>query len=885
VLTLQSNAATSEYTDAGTGTCGTAASTPAATVCTVDVKFTPAAAGIREGSATTNSATGPLASEPLIGIGSASKLTIDPATTTNLGSSILPLGVSTDELGNVYLSDGTGQQVLRTTISGGSPSPVITGLSKPTATATDAFGNLYVADATSNSIVMRTPSGTTSTVVSGLNAPQGLAPAPLGGVYVADTGNNRILLYSMLAGTFTNFSVYPLTLSSPTGLAVDEAGNLFIVDSGNQRVVELPAADSPKVVTLSQGIVPAAIAIDAAGSLYVADSASGTVQQLAPSGAATTLTSGLTSVVGLAADASGNVFLADTSRTSATALNRSQSSATLASTTVGDTSLPATFTLSNAGNASLTLGTPLFMETGSTAVFPAGTPASCTASLTLASTNTCTQSFVFQPTATGTQTVMATFTPTAGSSVVANLSAAGNNLIHTSLTPTQTTPASGNVNYGQALTYTVTLIPQSNAGNAPTGTIVLNVDGKQTASMTVSSNPYTFNLNLPVGLHAVSAAYSGDADYGSSNASTSITVNKAVTTITSSYQQTATGITLNATVVAATTGQFSFTGNVDFYIDGNIVNTFPVGNGNVGTSVVLQDGSHTFYAAYNGDGNYAASSSTAQTLTLARTVTATSLTVTLSAAGTGLTFSAQVKPASGTAIPTGSVVFTNGTKILGTATLSASGLATITTTTTAYSSLSFSASYSGDGFFQPSVGSDAGFYAVPPAAAVGVPDGTQVITNISIVPVNGYTGTLTPSCSNLPANAQCRFLPTTVTLAGATSTVLQVELFAGVNPSVGMQRSLPLIPGSRVALALLLAAPFLYRSRRKLRSRVLPLILVMVGAFLLPLGLTGCGNSLKIPAATNAVYSTLAGTYPVTLNLTDTNGLKRSAVINITVTQ
>lgn len=882
-FTTESNTGTSEYTDAGGGTCAlTPSTTPAAMVCTNNVAFTPAAAGLREGSITIGTATGPVVTEALTGVGSLPQLTIDPATITQLGAGIKPLGVSADELGNVYLSDGTGKQVLRTTIAGGATTAVITGLTKPAATATDSFGNLYVADAGSNSVIIRNTAGATSTAVAGLNAPQGLAADVLGNVYIADTGNNRLLLYSGITKQTSVVSVYPLLLSAPTALAVDSAGDLYILDSGNQRIIEYPTENSPVVITLPTGVVPSAIAVDAAGTLYVTDSTTASLLQIAPSGTSATLLTSLGSITGIATDSLGDVYLADSTLASVTALNRSVSSATLAKTNIGNTSLPATFTLSNDGNIALTFATPEFTQNGSAAAFPGSTPATCSAGLTLAPSATCTQSFVFQPTVTGPQSSTATFSTTAGGSVKANLSGTAVNLVRTTLTLTQTVPASGNANYGQTVTYTVTLTPQSINNAQPTGTITLNVDGTQVASQPVGANPYTFQLNLPVGIHTIAAAYNGDANYAGSNASASIGVDKAVTTTTASYQQISSGIIFNAVVKSATTGALPATGNIVFYVDGTALSTVPFGNGTVSSSVILQDGSHTFYAAYTGDANYAASSSAPQTFTLSRTATTTTLTIVISPAGNGLTLTAAVKPATGTGVPSGTVVFKNGANTIGTVAVSSTGTAVLTTVSTAYSSTTFSASYSGDGLFQPSVGSNGGFYGVPPLTAVGVPNGGQTVTNVSIVPVNGYTGTVTPTCSNLPANFVCRFLPTTVTLGGGVSSVLQVELFAGINPTVGTAQSYLRTSSSRVALALLLLLPaFAGRKRR----RMLPVLMLAVAFVLVPLGLAGCGKQLKTPAETNNTYATPAGTYSITLTLTDASGASRNATINVTVTQ
>ena len=76
------------------------------------------------------------------------------------------------------------------------------------------------------------------------------------------------------------------------------------------------------------------------------------------------------------------------------------------------------------------------------------------------------------------------------------------------------------------------------------------------------------------------------------------------------------------------------------------------------------------------------------------------------------------------------------------------------------------------------------FVVAAPTAALDVPQHGQALESITVSSINGYTGTLTSACTNLPVNAICRFQPTTVSLAANASNTLTVQVFAGVNPSV-----------------------------------------------------------------------------------------------------
>jgi hypothetical protein len=877
--TVQGSAAT-DFSDAGGDTCALNTTLATATTCVDYVKFAPTSVGSRFGSFTVSSATGTIATQSVSGVGSAPIFTIDPGTAVSLGSGIQPLGVSADQLGNVYLSDGTGKQVLRTTITGGTPTIVLSNLGSPRQSTTDGFGNFYVADAVNNTIVEHTAAGATITFGTGLSAPQGLAADRLGNLYIADTGNNRILYYSPLTGNQQIISVYPYTLNAPTTLALDAAGDLYIVDSGNSRLLEIPIKLPAQSVALPTGTIPAAIASDLSGNLYIADKNTSSILVLAPgSSTATTLLTNITAPTDIAVSSTGNVFVADSSQTAVHAYNRALNTSVFTTTNIGLTSLPVTLTLSDLGNLPLTLSTPPYAETGNSAAFlSSGTP-TCTAGATLTPNASCTQTFVFTPTTPGVQSAQAVFSTTTSQTATANFSATATNLILTTLTLTQTSPAGG-VNYGQTATYTVTLTPNSSGSSAISGTINFFVDGQLQSSKPVSSNPYLFTATLSTATHSISVSYSGDAIYSPSNASISVTVNKAITTTTVSYSQSPAGVALGAIVTPTTSGAAGLTGNVVFYVDGAAVSTVAVGNGTVTSTVLVTDGPHAYYAVYSGNTNYATSTSTTQTLSVVRALTSIAFTsVPTSVNGSaGLLLTATVT-GTGTGTPSGTVTFTNGTATLGKVTL-VNGTASITTNTTTYASYSFTVAYSGDGLYQPSTvtitqGPD--FAVVSPVAALVVAQGSQAVASVNVLSVNGYSGTLTPACSNLPVNMICRFLPAPFTLAAGGTTVLSVQVFAGISPATA-QLNRP-SPGkySRPLLAFLLLVPAAFGLRRRiLRSLVLALVAIAV----FPL-LTGCGN--KTPAAPTATFVTPIGTTPITITMTDTNGIARAGILNVTV--
>lgn len=876
---LIDGAAATDFTDAGNDVCVGAGSTPQETVCVTNVTFTPSAGNVREGSITatpTPAAAAPI--EALVGVGSAAQLTIDPGTSVSLGSSIKPQGVSVDLLGNVYLSDGASKQVLKTTLAGGTPTAVFTGLASPRGTTTDSFGNVYVADATNNVVLQLSASGTVSTVITGMSAPSGMAADVRGNVYVADTGNNRILSYSPQSGVSEPVNAYPQTLSAPTGLAVDAAGDLYVLDSGNKRILELPPAGLPQTMTLPAGVVPAAFTLDHAGNLYLADTTADTLLLARTSGSVQTLETGLTTPVGLAIDTNGDVFLADSSSTSVFGLNRTVSTDSFATTNVNAQSLPTALYLESIGDLAATLGAPLFTEAGNSADFPAtNSSTACSSSQVLASGAFCSESFLFAPTTGGARSATVTFTPAAGAPVGANLSGAGVNLISTTLTITQTAPTTTTVSYGQSTTFVANLTSTSTSP-APTGTVTFVVDGVKQTPQAISAAGNTLSNNLAVGTHIVAASYSGDSAYASSNATFSFTVNRATTAITIVSSQSVSGVNLSATVTPAYTGAISMTGTVTFYIDNASQGAQPVGNGTVTQLVSVADGTHSIYSVYSGDGDYATSTSSTASLVVNRTPTTTALTIGTTANTTtvSLTLSATVTGAG--AVPGGTVTFYNGTKSLGMITLGSTASATLPVAVT--SNFVYTASYSGNGLFQPStvtVTEPPDFAILMPNSNLVVPQGGQAVQTISVVSVANYTGSMTASCSNLPANSLCRFSPVPLTVSPGVNGNLGVEVFVGISPQVA-SIGWP-IGGNRFfcLLSLLLASASLAGLLRCRGSRPNLRLLSIVALCILAVGASACASQGTF------TYITPVGTYPVTVALTDANNVTHPITLNVQI--
>src|SRR5712692_6217132 len=263
--------------------------------------------------------------------------------------------------------------------------------------------------------------------------------------------------------------------------------------------------------------------------------------------------------------------------------------------------------------------------------------------------------------------------------------------------------------FGQGVTFSAVVAPVAPGAGSLTGTVTFQDGATSLGTSGITNGQASFTTSsLAVGSHSVTAVYNGDGNFnGASSAPVTQAVNKAAssTSVASSANPAAFAqpVTFTATVAAVVPGAGTPTGAVDFLDGGTALGTASLTGGQATfTSSSLSIASHSITAVYVGDGNF--NSSTSAPLT--ETVTKITALVTLSSSPNPSLLNqpvvltakvAAVPPAVGT--PTGTVAFQDGATALGTATLSSSGVATLTLSTLAVGSHSLTAVYSGDADF------------------------------------------------------------------------------------------------------------------------------------------------------------------------------------------
>ena len=343
----------SEFTDAGTGTCQSGVAEAAGFDCTFVVNFKPTQPGTRRGVIQVNFVpSGSSQSEPtlylfLSGISDAAQIALSTATQSKLNSSLnQPQNAvfnPTDSVGaTLYIANSMAAQLDTLSSSGGSLTQWNVSNTKqlayPADLTFDAFDNLVVPDASTALVYSYSPATLAATTLSTSPIELGeptQARFDLGGyLYIADGGNTpQIVSVPGQAYTPTTLNLGSQSVSFPQALAVDNTGaNLYIGDGNTNQVMKVVlngngGATSASQVSLSpcDGTVtscafnsPAGFAFDPNGDMYVTDSGARVLKipsTHASSGTATTTMpfTGLVNPTGITLDGAGNIYVTDVS--------------------------------------------------------------------------------------------------------------------------------------------------------------------------------------------------------------------------------------------------------------------------------------------------------------------------------------------------------------------------------------------------------------------------------------------------------------------------------------------------------------------------------------------------------------------------------------------
>jgi len=606
-----------------------------------------------------------------------------------------PSGVALDGAGNLYIA-GTGSNKVRVVnaASGNIATAAGTGaagytgdgvaataatLNGPNGVALDTSGNIYIAD-TGNNVIRKisAQTGFISTVAatSGILAgPKGVGVDLLGDLFIADTGNNTIREVSA-AGTISTVSGVT-GLLAPAGVSVDATGNLYIADTGNNAIRKLSGgtltvvAGTPGVsgssgdggaATSARLNAPTDVVLDAAGDLYITDSgnnkirfvsaASGTISTLAGLGTAGSSGNGgnataaqLTGPAGVAVNQFGSLFIADTGNNRIEKVDSTSVSLAYGPVNINTTTAPQTITVTNIGNAGLTLS-KIAITSGFNQVASGGTD--CTASTALAAGASCLIAITFKPTTPTTYTGSVSITDNAlnNAASVQNISVsgtgtipgvpttvsitAGNNQTVTPLAPfpinlqVQVQDQFSHPSAGVSVVFTVPATGASGTFANGTNTTTALTNSNGTATATVLTAGFTRGPFTATALAAGIATPASFSETIAGNPTPQVQVSFTPATSPQVYGQT---IQLTAKLVPSVLGGTNATGTVTFYDNNNSIGSAPVNSGSATLSYLPQAGANqVFTAMYSGDSNFSGTLAANSTPSSALTVTPLGIT-------------------------------------------------------------------------------------------------------------------------------------------------------------------------------------------------------------------------------------------------------------------
>lgn len=430
-------------------------------------------------------------------------------------------------------------------------------------------------------------------------------------------------------------------------------------------------------------------------------------------------------------------------------------------------------------------------------------------------------------------------------------------------------PASGVAGAPETLSATVELAK----GSAPlTGAVNFTVGTTLLASAALNAQGVaTATITLAAGSYQIVATYAGDANSlaSASDVLACVTASPSMCSastpllllIAQATTRTALAVTpipaevlspVNLTATVASAGGTP-SGSVNFLADGVVIGSAALANGIASLGYAgLSVGNHSMTAAYTGDANNAASASASIAETVGLIPTTTVLGASTSAGSSAQTELTAVVANNGSGpAPTGTVAFWNGAANLGTATLDASGIATLAPVLVQGVDYTIDAVYSGDASHSASTsqtiavsGTAIGFaIAVSPAAAT-VAEGQSAAVTVTLTAIASFSDTVDLGCASLPAMTRCQFASASLNLPAGGTVSTQLTLVTQTSSS-GTGAMSGRANGTGLLFAILLA-PLGFIGRRLRRSSSWTYLAGLVAMLVLAaMAAGGCSSSIK----------------------------------------
>jgi MBG domain (YGX type)/Bacterial Ig-like domain (group 3)/NHL repeat/Abnormal spindle-like microcephaly-assoc'd, ASPM-SPD-2-Hydin len=821
---------------------------------------------------------------------------------------LTPSALAIDSAGNFFIADANHGTVARFGADGTINTSYVTGLDTPTAIYADGFDNLFIAQAGATHNVIEVYTAESRRVISSnFVSPSGLFLDLNGILYIADAGAHYVyavdksgILHEVAGNGTTTTSVLGqatgTALLAPSSLSVDAAGDLYIADAAANRVYTVFAS-----TTSSGSNMSTVFGTGTAGS--IGDGGFANIAEI-------------NNPISVAVDGSSNLFVIDKGSNSVREITYPAPAIAFGTVMVGQSSPTMQQKLSNFGTDNLNLTAPFSTSDSHFTVDSNST----TCGTTIIAGSTCNLGFVFTPTSNGPLSATVTLVSNSYNSpqpiqlagtgkliaplqftlppqtevygqpfpetvLVSNGSPAPTGTITFSLgkevlctltaTLTSTTTCnapstglsvgtytvifsySGDSNYASAnSTVTLTVTPATltvTANNASRGYGAANPIFSGTTSGLVNGDTVTTTFattavtNSPIGNYPIVPTVSG----ASSNY-TVVTVNGTLT-ITQNLSSLVVSVDSKARAYGAANP--NFTGTVSGVLPGdNVVVTYtstatpssPAGNYPIGANVSGTSASNYIATIHPG--------------TLAITPVSTVTTITTSGSpatvGANVTFTATVTTTTG--VVAGTVNFSDGATLLGTATLNSSGVGTFSTTALGLGSHSITGAFQANTNFNASSATLTQVMTAPTGSfTISASPATQYIKGagptvfqVTLTSVGAFAGQINLTCSGLPSDAACSFANNPTLTAGGTATVAMTVTTTAADAELRKPLPRSFTPADFAPITAAAVFPveltglgvFFVGLRRgkKLGTQKMHLLAVLIFSLAI-LGLTGCG--------------------------------------------
>jgi sugar lactone lactonase YvrE len=433
-------------------------------------------------------------------------------------------------------------------------------------------------------------------------------------------------------------------------------------------------------------------------------------------------------------------------------------------------------------------------------------------------------------------------------------------------------------------------------GNGPTATGTVNfMDGANqigTGTLTAGGVAILTTSSLTAGQHILIAIYQGDGNHLSSTSNPLVqSVLQRTTTVVSSATNPsyAAGSAVFTVQVSNAAGSAALTGTVHLVDGATTVASAVLNTSGSATFTVpaLAVGQHSIRALYDGDTQNLSSSSPImmQSVVLQPTTNVLKISSSSLVVGQQATLTATLT-GSGAIPPTGQIVFLSGTTTLGSTTVPASGVASVTITPL-LGSYNIVATYQGDSVYAGSTSSAVDLKVVEATnftvsinpASLSMISKQHNTIQVTVKSIQGFADTIALGCVGLPNAATCTFSANQITLAANGTQTIDLVVDTGSPLTAGGVQTSKVNLTTNITLCLLPGGVLLAFSMRRSRkaSRMLGGLLALM-VFLGSMGMSGCG--------TLEVNGTPAGSY--TINVTgigSKTAATQSAPLALTVKQ